>query len=207
MMKGLTVKQKNILQWIAEKVKENGFPPTVQEIADEFSFKSKNAAHKHLEALEKKQYIRRFAGGARGITLLDSTLNALGLNDSNKIPVVGHVAAGTPILAEENILDYVPVPDYLTRQAGPYFALRVRGDSMVNAGIMDDDLVIVKSTNLANNGDIVVALSDQEATVKRFIVNGPSKYLKPENEIYDNIPLSDMWSIQGKVVALIREQV
>ncbi|MFQ5632997.1 MAG: LexA family protein, partial [bacterium] len=90
---------------------------------------------------------------------------------------------------------------------GPYFALRVQGDSMVNAGIMEDDLVIVQSTNQAINGDIVVALSEEEATVKRLVIHGHSKFLKPENEIYDNIPLSNSWSIQGKVVALIREKV
>ena len=206
-MKGLTKKQKHILDFIARKLKEVGFPTTMQELADEFGFKSKNAAYKHLEALERKGFIRRAAGGARGITLLDASLNALGLGEQNKVPVLGTVVAGTPLLAEENIDKYVPVPDFLTTSSGPYFALRVKGDSMVNAGIMEDDLVIVRSTHDATNGDIVVALSEEEATVKRFIVNGPTKFLKPENEIYDNIPLSESWSIQGKVVALIREHV
>lgn len=207
MMKGLTEKQKRILDLIAKKVKEVGFPPTLQELADELGFKSKNASYKHLEALEKKGFIRRFAGGARGITILEGGVSAAGIGEQNAVPLVGMVAAGTPILAEENIERYVPVPDYLTTSSGPYFALRVQGDSMVNAGIMEDDLVIVQSTNEAINGDIVVALSEEEATVKRLVIHGHNKFLKPENEIYDNIPLSNSWSIQGKVVALIREKI
>lgn len=206
-MKKLTEKQRRILELIARKVQEVGFPPTMQELADEFGFKSKNAAYKHLEALEKKGFIRRTSGGARGITILPRAANEAGIPGQTAVPLVGTVAAGLPILAEENIERYVPVPDYLTTATGPYFALRVRGDSMVNAGILEDDLVIVRSTNQAANGDIVVALSEHEATVKRLIVNGPRMYLKPENEIYDVIPLSEQWSIQGKVVALIREHV
>lgn len=206
-MREITERQKSILALITKKVKEVGFPPTVQELADEFGFKSKNAAYKHLEALEKKGFIRRSAGGARGITVLHRETGDPVIAGQNSVPLVGLVAAGTPILAEENIQRYVPVPDYLTASSGPYFALRVTGDSMVNAGIMEDDLVIVRSTNDAINGDIVVALSEEEATVKRLVINGMNKFLKPENEIYDNIPLSDSWSIQGKVVALIREHI
>ncbi len=205
-MKKLTEKQKQILGLIAQKVKEVGFPPTMQELADQLGFRSKNAVFKHLEALEKKGYIRRAAGGARGITILNS-LGFLKTEGLSNVPLVGTVAAGTPILAEENIERYVPVPDYLTHNGGTYFALRVKGDSMVNAGILEDDLVIVRSTNQADNGEIVVALSGEEATVKRLVIKGHQKYLKPENEIYENIPLSEEWSIQGKVVALIREQI
>ncbi len=205
-MKKLTEKQKQILKLIAEKIKEMGFPPTMQELADELGVKSKNAIFKHLEALEKKGYIRRFAGGARGITILESLgfLNGEGLRS---VPLVGSVAAGMPILAEENIERYVPIPDYLVQNGGPYFALRVKGDSMINAGILEGDLVIVRSTSYAENGDIVVALSGEEATVKRLIVRGEQKYLKPENDLYDLIPLTEEWSIQGKVVALIRERL
>ncbi len=205
-MKRLTERQKSILESIATKVRTDGYPPTMQEIADEMGIKSKNGVVKHLQALEKKGYIRRASGGARGITILK------GLNTSeevagNKVPLLGSVAAGMPILAEENIERYIPVPDYLTSNPGTYYALRVQGDSMVNAGIMENDLVIVRQTQNAENGDIVVALREDEATVKRFVVQGRHKYLKPENEIYDNIPLSNSWTIQGKVVALIREHI
>lgn len=206
-MKRPTEKQKQILRMIAQSVRERGFPPSMQEMADALGIKSKNAISKHLEAMEKKGLIRRTAGGARSITILES----LGYFDEATgmplVPLVGAVAAGTPILAEQNIERYVPVPDYLTDHTGDYFALRVQGDSMVNAGILEGDLVIVRSANQANSGEIVVALSGEEATVKRLVIKNQEKYLKPENAIYDNIPLSEEWSIQGKVVALIREQV
>ena len=205
-MKKLTEKQKEILGLIARNVKEVGFPPTMQELADELGVRSKNAIFKHLEALEKKGYIRRAAGGARGITILES-LGFLNEKGVLSVPVIGSVAAGMPILAEQNIERYVPVPDYLTKDSNDYFALRVKGDSMVNAGIIENDLVIVRSVHQANSGEIVVALSGDEATVKRFVVKDNDIYLKPENELYANIPLSEGWSIQGKVVALIREQV
>ena len=206
-MKKITEKQKQILNIIARGVKERGYPPTMQELADELGIKSKNAIFKHLSALQNKGYIVRQGGGAaRGITVV----HPMGLPHqvrANGVPVVGRIAAGLPMLAEENIERYVPVPDYLTGDGGSYFALRVQGDSMVNAGIFEGDLVIVRSTPQANHGDIVVALSGEEATVKRLMVTGPGKYLQPENEAYGNIPLSESWSIQGKVIALIRERV
>jgi len=206
-MKKITEKQKQILNIIGRGVKQHGYPPTMQELADELGIRSKNAIFKHLNALETKGYIQRHGGGAaRGITVL----HPMGLPNQVRaegVPVVGHIAAGLPMLAEENIERYVPVPDYLTGDGGSYFALKVKGDSMVNAGIFEDDLVIVRSTQQANSGDIVVALSGEEATVKRLMVSGPAKYLRPENEKYDNIPLSESWSIQGKVIALIREHV
>ncbi len=205
-MKKLTEKQKQILKLIADKVKEMGFPPTMQELADELGVKSKNAIFKHLEALEKKGYIRRAAGGARGITILES-LGFLDSSGIHSVPLVGSVAAGSPILAEENIERYVPVPNYLTQNGGDYFALRVKGDSMIDAGILDGDLVIVRSTPYAENGDIVVALSGEEATVKRLLIQGSQKYLKPENELYELIPLTEEWTIIGKVVSLIRERL
>ncbi len=205
-MKRLTERQKSILESIATKVRTDGYPPTMQEIADEMGIKSKNGVVKHLQALEKKGYIRRASGGARGITILKG-LSTSEETAGNKVPLLGSVAAGMPILAEENIERYIPVPDYLTSNPGTYYALRVQGDSMVNAGIMENDLVIVRQTQNAENGDIVVALREDEATVKRFVVQGRHKYLKPENEIYDNIPLSNSWTIQGKVVALIREHI
>lgn len=206
-MKKLTEKQKQILNLIARDVKRRGYPPTMQELADELGIRSKNAIFKHLTALQNKGCILKHGGGAaRGITVI----HPMGLPHQARaegVPVLGRIAAGSPILADENIERYVPVPEYLTSDGGSYFALRVQGDSMVNAGILEGDLVIVRSGPQASHGDIVVALSGEEATVKRLMVAGQEKYLQPENEAYQSIPLSEAWSIQGKVIALIREQV
>lgn len=206
-MKKITEKQKKVLEMIGRHVKQRGFPPTMQELADELGIRSKNAIFKHLAALENKGYIQRRGGGAaRGITVL----HPMGLPNqahADNIPVVGRVAAGSPIVAEQNIERYVAVPDYLTGGGGSYFALRVQGDSMIDAGIYEGDLVIVRSTTQAANGDIVVALTGDEATVKRLIASGDKMFLKPENPAYASIQLSQAWTIQGKVVALIRDQV
>jgi len=204
-MKKITEKQKQILQLILRDVKRRGFPPTMQELADEMGVRSKNAIFKHLAALEAKGYIHKAGGGAaRSIRVLHPM--GVQLNADN-VPLVGRIAAGLPVLAEENIERYVPVPDYLTSDGAQYFALRVQGDSMIDAGIFEGDLVIVRSTSQARNGDIVVALTGDEATVKRLIDTGVEMFLKPENNAYANIPLNQAWSIQGKVVALIRERV
>ncbi len=206
-MRPLTDKQKNVLRLIAQKVNEAGFPPTLQELADELGVASKNAVLKHLNALERKGYIgKREGGAARGIRILDS-LGFLEGPGTNRLPLVGSVPAGSPLLAEENVERYLTVPKELLPRRGDYFALKVQGDSMVNAGILEDDLVVVHSTNLANNGDIVVALIGNETTVKRFMVEGGQRYLKPENPKYPEIRPNEEWSIQGKVVALIRDSV
>ncbi|MFQ5770425.1 MAG: transcriptional repressor LexA, partial [bacterium] len=168
---------------------------------------SKNAVLKHLTALEKKGYIgKREGGAARGIRILES-MGFLDSPDENSVPLVGSVAAGSPLLAEENVESYLTVPRYLLPARGDYFALRVQGDSMIEAGIHEDDLVVVHATNRANNGDIVVALIGNETTVKRFVVDGNERYLKPENVKYSDIRPQQEWSVQGKVVALIRESV
>lgn len=206
-MKSLTEKQKNVLRLIAQKVNEVGFPPTLQELADELGVASKNAVLKHLNALEKKGYIgKREGGAARGIRILDS-MGFLDSPDVNSVPLVGSVPAGSPLLAEENVERYVSIPKELLPSRGNYFALKVQGDSMIDAGIYEDDLVLVHSTNFANNGDIVVALIGNETTVKRFMVEGEERYLKPENSKYPDIHPTEEWSIQGKVVALIRQSV
>ena len=206
-MKELTEKQKKILEIITRDVKKRGYPPTMQELADELGIRSKNAIFKHLAALESKGYIQKHGGGAaRGITVL----NAKGMPQqmmADNVPVLGRIAAGLPVLAQENVERYVPVPDYITNDGADYFALRVQGDSMIDAGIHEGDLVIVRSINQARHGDIVVALTGEEATVKRYMVNGSQSYLKPENNAYANIPIDQSWSIQGKVVALIRDSV
>ena len=206
-MKPLTEKQKNVLRLIANKVNAVGFPPTLQELADELGVASKNAVLKHLSALEKKGYIgKREGGAARGISILDS-LGFLDTPDVSNVPLIGSVPAGSPLLAEENVERYLSVPKELLPAKGDYFALKVQGDSMINAGIFEDDLVVVQHTNFASNGDIVVALIGNEATVKRFVVNGNERFLKPENPKYAEIRPSEEWSVQGKVVALIRNSV
>lgn len=206
-MKSLTDKQKNVLKLIAEKVNEVGYPPTLQELADELGVASKNAVLKHLNALEKKGYIgKREGGAARGIRILES-LGYLAGPDISSLPLVGSVSAGSPLLAEENVESYVSIPKNILPGKGEYFALRVQGDSMVNAGIFENDLVVVLSTNRASNGDIVVALVGNETTVKRFVSTGTDWYLKPENPRYPEIRPTEEWSIQGKVVALIRNSV
>ncbi|RMD89699.1 MAG: transcriptional repressor LexA [Calditrichaeota bacterium] len=207
-MKPLTEKQKNVLKIIADKIKEMGYPPTLQELADELGVRSKNAVLKHLQALEKKGYIgKREGGAARGIRILES-LGFLDSEATNSLPLIGSVTAGSPLLAEENVERYVSIPRYLLpSQHGEYFALRVQGDSMVNAAIFDGDLLVVKSTRYAQNGDIVVALIGNETTVKRLVIKGNQRYLKAENPRYPDIYPQEEWSIQGKVVALIRESV
>lgn len=206
-MKALTEKQKNVLKIIAEKVKEVGYPPTLQELADELGVRSKNAVLKHLAALEKKGYIgKREGGAARGIRILES-MGFLDNPNENSVPLVGSVTAGSPLLAEENVERFLTVPRYLLPAKGEYFALRVQGDSMINAGIYEGDLVVVQSTNYAKNGDIVVALIGNETTVKRFMQQNNLRFLRPENPRYSDIHPRKEWSIQGRVVALIRESV
>lgn len=207
-MKALTKKQENVLKLIAEKVNADGFPPTLQELADKLGVASKNAVLKHLSALEKKGYIgKRESGAARGIRILESMGYLDGPNVSS-VPLVGSVPAGSPLLAEENVERYLTVPkELLPSKKGEYFALKVQGDSMIDAGIHEDDLVVVQHTNYANNGDIVVALIGNETTVKRFMSNGEERYLKPENTKYTDIRPTEEWSVQGKVIALIRQSV
>ena len=207
-MKNLTEKQNQILTILARAVKEQGFPPTMQELADELGFRSKNSVYKHIAALEAKGYIHKHKGGsARNITVLHSMVGLPNQATADSVPLLGRIAAGFPTLAEENVEKYVPIPDYITKDGGEYFALRVQGDSMIDAGIYEGDMVIVRSTNDARNGDIVVALSGEEATIKRFMVGDEGFFLKPENNAYADIRLDQAWAIQGKVVALIRDAV
>ncbi len=206
-MKSLTDKQRDVLRLIAQKVNEAGFPPTLQELADEFGVASKNAVLRHLNALEKKGYISKREGGtARGIRILEP-LGFLNTPDVANVPLVGSVSAGSPLLADENVERFMTIPKDLLPSKGDFFALKVQGDSMIEAGIHEDDLVVVHSTNFAKSGDIVVALIGNETTVKRFMDDGQERYLKPENKRYSNIRPAEEWSVQGKVVALIRQAV
>ncbi len=202
-MRGLTEKQKRILQLISEHIDTCGFPPTYQQMCDQLGFSSKNAIKKHIDALVAKGYLEKDSS-PRGMRIVDPAYQPASLNES-AVPLIGHVAAGFPILAEENVERYVPVPRHLITSEGRYFALRVRGDSMINAGIFENDLVIVKAANVAGHNDIVVALLGDEVTVKRLIVEPPLTYLKAENPAYQDIIPQESWTIQGKVVGLVRE--
>ena len=211
-MKKLTEKQARVLEIISQKIGGDGMPPTLEELREELGMSSKNAVLTHLKALVKKGYIQR-SNKARDIRILkrldqseDIDYN-VGLSHELQLPLIGTVTAGSPVLTEENIERYVYVPHYLVNEKQPCFALHVRGDSMLNAGIYDGDLVIVQSTNQAKKGDIVVALIGNEVTVKRLMGSGKQRFLKAENPDYSDIRPKEPWSLQGKVLALIREQI
>lgn len=211
-MKPLTEKQARVLEIISQKIDGFGMPPTLEELREDLGMGSKNAVLAHLEALVKKGYIER-TSKARDIRVLKRMDHSKDMDYEVEpgfglqLPLVGTVTAGSPVLTEENIERYVYVPHYLVNEKQPCFALHVRGDSMVNAGIHDGDLVIVQSTNYAKNGDIVVALIGNEVTVKRLVDNGNDRFLKAENPQYSDIRPQEPWSLQGRVLALIREQV
>jgi repressor LexA len=204
-MKGLTDRQKLILNIIAENVETYGYPPSYQELADRLNISSKNSIKKHVDALVSKGYLEK-GGLARTLKIIDSNYEPKSQFES-EVPLIGYVAAGFQILAEQNIERYVPIPRAFIKSEGKYFALRVRGDSMIDAGIFEDDLVIVKATNVAEHMDIVVALINDEVTVKRLITKGDLNYLKAENPAFNNIYPQESWAIHGKVVGLVRENI
>ena len=197
-MAQLSKMQQRIYDFIAETIQEQGYPPSVREIGDAVGLKSPSTVHFHLKHLEEMGVIGKSAGKGRAITLTQEPQEPL----EDRIPIVGHVAAGSPILAQECI------EDYLTFDTGgrpeEYFALRVRGESMINAGILPDDLVVVRQQRTANNGEIVVALLGEEATVKRFSRRGGQVWLLPENPAFDPIDGSQA-EIVGVVKAVYRE--
>ncbi len=197
-MAQLSKMQQRIYDYIAQTIQEQGYPPSVREIGDAVGLKSPSTVHFHLKHLEELGVIGKSAGKGRAITLTEQPQEPM----EDRIPIVGHVAAGTPILAQECI------EDYLTFDTGgrtdEYFALRVRGESMINAGILPDDLVVVRQQRTANNGEIVVALLEEEATVKRFSRRGSEVWLLPENEAYSPID-GRQAQIMGKVTAVIRQ--
>ncbi|OGB62899.1 MAG: repressor LexA [Caldithrix sp. RBG_13_44_9] len=204
-MKEITQRQKAVLQFIAEYIGQFGYPPTFQEIADAFGLVSKHGVVRHLEALERKGYITRSDTLARSIRIVHPQYQPP--SEVVQVPLVGRVAAGYPILAEENIEDHVMLPRTLVKSEGRYFALRVQGDSMANAGILDGDMVVVQSSSMAQAGEIVVALVGDEVTVKRLVIQNNHKFLQAENPVHPNIYPQSEWSIQGKVVGLIRDNI
>jgi repressor LexA len=201
-MDQLTDRQQQILDFIRREVKSKNYPPSVREIGREVGLASSSTVHSHLSALEKKGFIRRDPTKPRAIELRTGDAPPALIADVVKVPVLGQVAAGQPLLAEENIEDYFPLPkDYV--RSHPVFMLRVRGDSMKNAGIMDGDLVIVRRQPSVENGEIVVALLENEATVKRFFREKKHIRLQPENELYEPL-LSRNVTVIGKVIGVFR---
>ncbi len=199
----ITERQKELLNLIALHIEKDGFPPTYRELADELNIKSKFAVMKHIDALVDKGFLEK-GSSPRALRILHPEYQPNISNDIN-VPLVGRVAAGYPVLSEENVERYIPIPRSLIKTEGRYFALRVRGDSMIDAGIFDDDMVVVQSAKTALPKEIVVALIGGEVTVKRLMNKSGRKYLKAENRNYEDIYPEGNWSIQGKVVGLIRE--
>jgi repressor LexA len=198
----LTDKQREILEYMKECILNKGYPPAVREICEAVHLKSTSSVHAHLESLEQKGYIRKDPTKPRAIEILDDSFN-LARREVVNIPIVGTVTCGEPILAEQNIEDYFPVlPNYLNAR-GTTFMLKVKGDSMVNVGIYDGDLVMVEEANTARNNDIVVALIEDEATVKRYFKENGHYRLQPENDFMEPIIVNEL-SILGKVVGLFR---
>jgi len=198
-MKALTARQQEILNLIKESIKNKGFPPTRADIARNLGFKSANAAEQHLRAIEKKGFISILSGASRGIVL--NGKKDLGL------PVVGLVAAGGPILAEENVESNIDIPSNLFEKNADYL-LRVKGNSMIDLGIHEDDLIAVKKSNDCKDGEVVVARIGNEVTVKTFRVNGEGEVsLEPANSDYKPIKVSheDEFFLEGICVGLIKK--
>lgn len=198
----ITKRQKELLQFIVRQIRDRNMPPSISEMAEYLEVKSKNGVAKLLDSLEEGGYIKT-SGKARGITVLNSLSDSLekGLI---RVPLLGSIQAGSPHLAEEFIEEWINLPQSLVKGRRDVFLLKVRGDSMINAGIHEGDLVIVRPTREVRNNDIVVALLHDEATVKRFVQIKNRSYLKAENPDYQNIYPKEEWMVQGKVVGVIR---
>lgn len=203
MSKLLTLRQKEILELIAQHIKDKSYAPTYQELANILNIKSKYAILKHIDSLVAKGYLEKDSS-ARALRIIHPDFLPAA-NDNYEVPLVGRVAAGYPIMAQENVERYISIPRAMIKSEGRYFALKVRGDSMVNAGIFENDLVIVQSATTAYTRDIIVALVENEVTVKRLMKENGITFLKAENQNYPDIYPAGEWSIQGKVVGLIRE--
>ena len=197
----LTAKQQEILEYIKDEILKKGYPPTVREICERVGLRSTSSVHAHLSTMEKNGFIRRDPTKPRAIEICDDSFQIV-RTEMTSLPVVGDIAAGQPILAQENILNYFPVPSEIV-PSGESFALRVRGESMINAGIFDGDIIFVNSCSTASNGDIVVALIDDSATVKTFYKEKDHIRLQPENDTMDPIIVSECL-ILGKVFGVFR---
>jgi len=198
-VEGLTPRQQQVLDFIRESVRANGYPPTVREICTALHLSSPSTVHAHLANLERLGLIKRDPAKPRALDVVQD------LRPRRPLPLVGRVAAGRPILAEENIEELIDVPAFLRRDDDD-FVLRVHGDSMADAGIFNDDFIVVHAQDQAQNGDIVVALVGDEATTKRFYNEGRTVRLQPENELYEPIIVNaDEVQLVGRVVGVLRQ--
>jgi repressor LexA len=200
MKKDMTDKQKDIFSFLKETIRESGYPPTIREIGERFGVTVK-AAYDHVKLIEKKGYIRCTQNKSRAIELLVDRDEVMPV-DAVNIPLVGRIAAGMPVLADENIEEYLSLPS-TDFGRGEFFALTVRGDSMIGKGILDGDIAIIKKQSVAINGEIVAALIENEATLKIFKKTGGRVALLPANDAYQPIITTEL-SILGKLAALYR---
>jgi len=208
----LTKRQQQIFDFILSNIDKFGYPPSIPEIQEKFSFKSPNAVNDHLNALERKRYISRRPHKSRGIEVLNHASLKTKNNEANdnvtEMPIIGKVSAGTPILAEENIEGTIFVDKVLARNNRGMFVLRVKGTSMINAGILDGDFVLVRQQSTAERGEMVVVLIEDEATVKRFYRDKNKIRLQPENDTMEPIivdPKESNVTIIGRVEGVIRK--
>ena len=197
----ISKKQLEILEYIKSEILRIGYPPAVREICEAVNLKSTSSVHSHLETLEKNGYIRRDPTKPRAIEIMDDTFN-LTRREMVNVPIVGQVAAGEPILAEQNITNSFPIPvEFMSNNET--FLLTVKGETMINAGILDGDMVLVESTSVVSNGDMTVALVDDSATVKTFYKEEGIYRLQPENDTMEPIIVSEV-EILGKVIGVFR---
>lgn len=197
----ISEKQKEILEYIKQEILKKGYPPAVREICEAVHLKSTSSVHSHLETLEKNGYIRRDPTKPRAIEIIDDTFN-LTRREMVNVPIIGNVAAGQPLLAVQNIESYFPIPaEYMPNEET--FMLKVKGESMINAGILDGDHILVERQSTASNGEIVVALVDDSATVKTYYKEDGHYRLQPENDTMEPIIVNEC-SILGKVFGVFR---
>ncbi|MBQ6542003.1 MAG: transcriptional repressor LexA [Lachnospiraceae bacterium] len=202
----ITDKQREILKYLESQILLKGYPPSVREICQAVRLSSTSSVHAHLNALEKNGYIRRDSSKTRAIEILDDSFQ-MARTENVSIPIIGRIAAGEPILAEQNIESYFSVPsDYMPHTTNDVFALEVKGDSMVDLGILNRDLLIVEEQHTARNGDIVVALLGDEATVKTYYKENGHFRLQPANDAYEPIIVDEV-EVLGKVRSLYRPVV
>jgi len=202
MAKGkITNKQQEVLDFIKSQIIERGFPPSVREICAAVNLKSTSSVHSHLETLEKNGYIRRDPTKPRTIEITDDEF-ALMRREMSQVPILGEVAAGQPVIAQENILDYFPIPiEFMPNK--DTFLLKVKGDSMINKGILHGDMVLVEESPVVSNGDMAVVLLEDGATVKTFYKENGYVRLQPENEYLEPIITKDVL-VLGKVIGVFR---
>lgn len=201
----LTEKQEAVLNFIEEYQMTNGKSPTIREMREHFGVSSDNSILKHVKALNEKGFVEK-DDTPRGIKILESVKKRLeGAKNAFKLPILGFIPAGGPVLTEEHVEGWMTIGDDLARNATDFFLLNVKGESMIDAGIFEGDLVLVNSRKQAKNGDVVVALVDGSNTLKRLVKEGGKSYLRAENKNYSDIHPAEELSTQGVVVSMIRQ--